>query len=145
MLFEDKNIVAAPIVSVIMPTYNHSRFIAQAIDSVLSQKTNFPIELIIGEDCSTDNTRQICLDYQQKHPTIIRLFLPEENVGFLRNYGQLLKLCRGKYIAIGTGAVILGGITIGENAMIGAGSVVTKDVPDGELWYGNPAMFVKKI
>lgn len=103
MLFEDKNIVAAPIVSVIMPTYNHSRFIAQAIDSVLSQKTNFPIELIIGEDCSTDNTRQICLDYQQKHPTIIRLFLPEENVGFLRNYGQLLKLCRGKYIAIISG------------------------------------------
>ncbi len=103
MLFEDKNIVAAPIVSVIMTTYNHSRFIAQAIDSVLSQKTNFPIELIIGEDCSTDNTRQICLDYQQKDPTIIRLFLPEENVGFLRNYGQLLKLCRGKYIAIISG------------------------------------------
>lgn len=103
MLLEDKMIVADPLVSVIMTTYNHSKFIAQAIDSVLSQKTNFPIELIIGEDCSTDNTRQICLDYQQKHPTRIRLFLPEENVGFLRNYGQLLKLCRGKYIAIISG------------------------------------------
>lgn len=47
--------------------------------------------------------------------------------------------------SIGTGAVILGGITIGENAMIGAGSVVTKDVPAGELWYDNPSRFVKKI
>jgi UDP-2-acetamido-3-amino-2,3-dideoxy-glucuronate N-acetyltransferase len=50
-----------------------------------------------------------------------------------------------KNASIGAGSVILGGITIGENAMIGAGSVVTKDVPDNELWYGNPARFVRKI
>ncbi len=50
-----------------------------------------------------------------------------------------------KGATLGTGAVIMGGITIGENAMIGAGSVVTKDVPAGELWYGNPARFYKKI
>lgn len=47
--------------------------------------------------------------------------------------------------SIGAGSVILGGITIGRKAMIGAGSVVTKDVPDGELWFGNPAKFVRKI
>ena len=47
--------------------------------------------------------------------------------------------------SIGANATILCGITIGENAMIGAGSVVTKDVPDGEVWYGNPAKFKKKI
>ena len=47
--------------------------------------------------------------------------------------------------SIGAGCVVLGGITIGRKAMIGAGSVVTKDVPDGELWFGNPAKFVKKI
>jgi UDP-2-acetamido-3-amino-2,3-dideoxy-glucuronate N-acetyltransferase len=47
--------------------------------------------------------------------------------------------------SIGCGAVILGGITIGENAMIGAGSVVTRDVPDNELWTGNPARFLRKI
>lgn len=47
--------------------------------------------------------------------------------------------------SIGAGSTILGGIIIGENAMIGAGSVVTKDVPDGELWFGNPAKFVRKI
>jgi UDP-2-acetamido-3-amino-2,3-dideoxy-glucuronate N-acetyltransferase len=47
--------------------------------------------------------------------------------------------------SIGAGAVILGGIIIGENAMIGAGSVVTKSVPSGELWFGNPAKFIRKI
>jgi acetyltransferase-like isoleucine patch superfamily enzyme len=47
--------------------------------------------------------------------------------------------------SIGAGSVILGGVTIGERAMIGAGSVVTKNIPDGELWLGNPARFVKKI
>lgn len=47
--------------------------------------------------------------------------------------------------SIGAASVILGGVTIGKNAMIGAGSVVTKDVPDNELWFGNPAKFIKKI
>lgn len=50
-----------------------------------------------------------------------------------------------KGASIGANATILCGITIGENAMIGAGSVVTKDIPDGEVWYGNPAKFAKKI
>ena len=50
-----------------------------------------------------------------------------------------------KGASIGANATILCGITIGEKAMIGAGSVVTKDVPDGELWVGNPAHFVRKI
>lgn len=50
-----------------------------------------------------------------------------------------------KGASIGAGSIILGGVTIGENAMIGAGSVVTKDIPTGELWFGNPAKFVRKI
>lgn len=50
-----------------------------------------------------------------------------------------------RYASIGAAAVILGGITIGENAMIGAGSVVTRDVPANELWVGNPAKFVRKL
>lgn len=48
-------------------------------------------------------------------------------------------------VSVGAGSVILGGISIGENAMIGAGSVVTKDVPANELWFGNPAKFIRKI
>ncbi len=50
-----------------------------------------------------------------------------------------------KGASIGAASIILGGITIGENAMIGAGSVVTKSVPANELWVGNPAKFVRKI
>lgn len=47
--------------------------------------------------------------------------------------------------SIGAGSVILGGITIGRNVMIGAGSVVTKNIPSGELWFGNPAKFIRKL
>ena len=50
-----------------------------------------------------------------------------------------------KNASIGAASVILGGVTIGENALIGAGSVVTKDVPANELWLGNPAKFIRKI
>jgi len=47
--------------------------------------------------------------------------------------------------SIGAASIILGGITIGENAMVGAGSLVTKSIPDNELWYGSPAKFIRKI
>jgi acetyltransferase-like isoleucine patch superfamily enzyme len=47
--------------------------------------------------------------------------------------------------SIGAGSVILGGICVGENALIGAGSVVTKDIPDNELWFGNPAKFIRRL
>ena len=53
------------------------------------------------------------------------------------------KVCKGA--TIGAGSVILPGITIGANSFIGAGSVVTKDVPEGELWIGNPAKFYRKV
>ena len=58
---------------------------------------------------------------------------------------DLLPITIKKGASIGAGAVVLGGITIGENAMIGVGSVVTHDVPAGELWYGNPARFIRKM
>ncbi|MCQ2310147.1 MAG: N-acetyltransferase [Paludibacteraceae bacterium] len=58
---------------------------------------------------------------------------------------NLMPITIQKGASIGAGSVILGGVTIGGNAMVGIGSVITKDVPAGELWYGNPARFVRKL
>jgi glycosyltransferase involved in cell wall biosynthesis len=88
-----------PLVSVKMITYNHAPFIAQAIEGVLQQKTNFPFELVIGEDCSTDGTREIVLEYQKKHPDIIRVITSDRNVGMKKNSYRTTKACRGKYLA----------------------------------------------
>lgn len=87
-------------VSVCMITYNHEAFISEAIDCVMMQQTNFPIELVIGEDCSTDHTRKICLEYKEKYPDKIRLLLPESNLGMMNNFLQTLRACTGKYIAL---------------------------------------------
>lgn len=65
--------VIAPVVSVRMITYNHELNLTEAIESVIAQKTNFPIELVSGEDCSTDNTREIALAYQRRYPHLIRV------------------------------------------------------------------------
>jgi len=88
------------IVSVCMITYNHENFIREAIEGVLMQKTDFPIELIIGEDCSTDNTRSIVLEYASKYPEIIRPLLPEKNLGVMKNFIETLLAAIGKYIAL---------------------------------------------
>lgn len=87
-------------VSVLMITYNHENFIAQAIDGVLMQQVNFDYELVIGEDCSTDNTRDIVIGYQKRHPDKIRLLLPEKNLGGKKNFIQAYKACQGEYIAL---------------------------------------------
>jgi UDP-2-acetamido-3-amino-2,3-dideoxy-glucuronate N-acetyltransferase len=58
---------------------------------------------------------------------------------------QFLKTIIEEGASIGGGSVILCGITIGKNAMVGAGSIVTKDIPENELWFGNPAQFIRKI
>jgi glycosyltransferase involved in cell wall biosynthesis len=89
-----------PIVSVWMVTYNHEKYIGQALESVLSQKTNFQFEIVIGEDCSTDTTRAILKEYQNKFPTIINAVYQDNNVGPFRNaYKFTLPKCRGKYVA----------------------------------------------
>ena len=89
-----------PLVSVYMITYNHERFIAQAIEGVVMQKTEFPYELVIGEDCSTDNTRAIVESFARKYPDVIRFLPSEKNLGMYSNGNRTLKACRGKYIAV---------------------------------------------
>jgi glycosyltransferase involved in cell wall biosynthesis len=88
-----------PLVSVACITYNHEKFIAQAIESVLMQVTDFPVELVIGEDCSTDGTRAIVQEYAAKYPGVIRPLLPDKNLGMAKNYESVRLACRGKYIA----------------------------------------------
>jgi glycosyltransferase involved in cell wall biosynthesis len=89
-----------PLVSILMLTYNHESYIAQAIESVLSQKTTFPFELVIGDDCSTDRTTEICRQYLNRFPGKIVLLSGNENLGLGRNFMRSFKTCNGKYMAI---------------------------------------------
>jgi glycosyltransferase involved in cell wall biosynthesis len=86
--------------SVMMITYNQEQYLRQALDSVLMQKVNFEYEVVIGEDNSTDSTRQILLEYAQKHPDKIRLILRDQNIGVIRNFFSTLEACKGQYIAL---------------------------------------------
>lgn len=82
-----------------MLTYNHERYLAEAIEGVILQQTSFPLELLIGEDCSTDTTREIALGYQKRFPEKVRLITSKSNVGMTKNLARLIAAARGKYIA----------------------------------------------
>lgn len=82
-----------------MTTYNHEKYIGQAIESALSQKTNFKYKIIIGEDCSTDNTRNIVRDFQSKYPDKIKAVFNEKNLGVVKNGLQIFRACYAKYVA----------------------------------------------
>jgi len=97
-----------PLVSVHVITYQHVDYIQECIDGILMQKVNFPIEIVIGEDESTDGTREKCIEYAKQYPDKIRLFLRDRKQTIV-NDGQkiyyfngklTLKACRGKYIAL---------------------------------------------
>jgi glycosyltransferase involved in cell wall biosynthesis len=85
--------------SVCLITYNHGLYIRQAIESVLMQRVNFSWELIIADDCSNDNTREILKEYQEKHPGLIRLILQEKNVGPAQNWIDLMRAPESNYVA----------------------------------------------
>jgi glycosyltransferase involved in cell wall biosynthesis len=83
-----------------MITYNHEKYIAQAIEGVLMQQTTFRYELVISDDSSLDNTLNIIKEYQERHPNIIRIIYREKNLGSMRNFSDTFNYCNGKYIAI---------------------------------------------
>lgn len=89
-----------PLVSITCMTYNHEQYIGQAIESFLMQKTTFLYEILIGEDCSTDDTLRIVNEYVKKSPEKIRLITSPSNVGPRKNGIRLRDAARGKYIAI---------------------------------------------
>ncbi|MET0385508.1 MAG: glycosyltransferase, partial [Polyangiales bacterium] len=89
----------APVVSVVMCAYNHAPYIAQAVRGVAAQRATFPFELIIGEDCSRDDTRAVVLALQREYPEIVRVLAWSTNVGAHRNVRQLIESARGDFVA----------------------------------------------
>jgi hypothetical protein len=89
----------APLVSVVMITFNHRPYIERAVECVLNQETDFSVELVIGEDCSTDGTRELVFDLQRRHPEHIRVVTSGNNVGCHKNILRTERACRGNYVA----------------------------------------------
>ena len=81
-------------------TYNHEKFIARALESVLAQRANFDFEIVIGEDHSTDRTREILMDFHHRYPGRIVPLLRKRNLGAMRNLSKTLAACRGDYVAL---------------------------------------------
>ncbi len=86
-------------VSVALVTYNHEKFIKEAVESILKQEVEFDYEIVIGEDCSSDKTRGIVIDYKKKYPERIKLLLHKNNIGMNKNFTETVDACRGEYIA----------------------------------------------
>lgn len=89
-------------VSVIMLTYKHESFIAEAIESILMQEVDFEIELIIADDCSPDSTKNIVQHYIEKHPkgSWIKYFRHEKNIGMMPNFLFALNETKGEFVAL---------------------------------------------
>lgn len=88
-----------PLVSVIVTTYNHEPYLANALEAILSQECDFGVEIIVGEDCSRDNTLGVCKSFADLYPDKISLITSTENVGWRRNYRRCVESAKGKYIA----------------------------------------------
>jgi glycosyltransferase involved in cell wall biosynthesis len=87
-------------VSIVTITYNQENYIREALESFVIQKTNFPFEVIIADDCSTDDTVRIIEEYAEKYPTIIKPILRKKNIGAVANSIESLKAAKGHYIAL---------------------------------------------
>ncbi len=98
-----------PKLTVLCTTYNHGAYIRQALESFVSQKTDFKFEVVIGDDGSTDGTSEICHEFAEKYPDIIFHFVRDRRISltykFLAQYNSIesWKSCRGKYISFCNG------------------------------------------
>lgn len=89
-----------PLLSVVLITYNHSRYIGQALDNILAQQVDFPFEVVVADDCSTDDTPEIIAGYQQQYPDVVRVLPNTVNLGVTRNVERGILGARGRYIAL---------------------------------------------
>ena len=95
-------------ISVGIITYNQQDTVRQTLDSILAQKGDFDLELVIGEDCSSDNTYAICEEYASKYPISnvqcqIVLLPNQKNLGIMANFARVMKACTGDYVGICAG------------------------------------------
>ncbi len=90
--------MSKPLVSVWMAAYYAGEYIGEAIESILMQKTDYPYEIVINDDCSGDNTWEVISDYAARYPDVIRAKRNEHNLGLSANVLDTKTRCRGKYI-----------------------------------------------
>ncbi len=89
-----------PKVSVSLITFNQEKYIAQCIDSIINQITDFEFEIVVADDHSTDRTPHIVKEYATKYPHLIKPILRQKNLGLVRNAVDTIDSCTGKYIAL---------------------------------------------
>ena len=89
-----------PKISVAVITYNQENTIRQTLDSILMQKGGFELELVMGEDCSTDSTYTICQEYAERYPNVVKLLPSTHNLGIMANFARVMRACAGDYIGI---------------------------------------------
>lgn len=100
MIYKSEKIIENPLCSVFIFTYNQENLVSQTIESILEQECDYPFEIIILEDCSTDRTKEVCLEYQQKYPEKIIIIANDQNLGMVKNYHEkIYEFARGKYVA----------------------------------------------
>jgi glycosyltransferase involved in cell wall biosynthesis len=88
------------VLSIGVLTYNHVFFIRQCLESILTQRVSFDYEIVVGDDASTDGTKEILQQYQRNYPDKFVLLLGDDNQGISANYKRVLQNCHGKYIAL---------------------------------------------
>lgn len=91
------------LVSIAVITYNQQDTIAQTLDSILGQKGDFDLEVVVGEDCSTDGTWDICQGYAEHYPDVVRLLPNTNNLGIMRNFARVIHHCHGNFVGLCAG------------------------------------------
>ena len=90
--------MAKILLSVAVITFNQEKYISQTMESILDQQHNYAYEIIVGDDCSSDNTKKIIEQYATRYPEIIKPIYNDSNLGIIRNYFNVISHCSGKYI-----------------------------------------------
>lgn len=96
----DLAILQPPMLSVFVMVYNHEKYLEKCLQGILMQKCNFNYNIVVGDDCSKDKSREILLNFQKKYPGKFKLFLNNTNIGAQKNQDLVFKNCEGKYIAM---------------------------------------------